>query len=418
VYNHVVDSALAAELDAAIVVEDLVHDICHLIEVPSVTGDETVAQHTFARLAERLGLDVEVHEEPLTALRSAGDYPGEEVARDRLVNVSAQLSGAVTAAPRLCISGHIDVVPAGERPWITPAFTADVRDGYIHGRGAADMKAGLVASMHAVAAAGRVLGRPPGDVVLHSVAAEEDGGLGALAMLRHDDEFAGCVIAEPTDGQVICAQAGALTWRGRITGRASHASTRLDGVSALDRFLPVYRALQELEVSLNRDVAHPLMRELALPYPLSVGRVRCGDWASSVPDELIFEGRVGVPMDMLPERVRELLEDVVRAAVDDRSAATIEWTGGQFAPAATNPAGRIVMVLRDAATETTGQVPALGGVPYGSDMRHYIARGVPTVLYGPGRLAQAHATDEAVAIDEALDHARVIARLVATFGSA
>ena len=144
---------------------------------------------------------------------------------------------------------------------------------------------------------------------MHSVAAEEDGGLGAFAALARDDAFGGCIIAEPTGGDVVCAHGGALTWTGMISGRSAHASDRLAGVSAIDRFLPVYAALQQLEAELNTDVRHPLLQAHALPYPLSVGRVAAGDWASTVPDELVFEGRVGVPVGMTAAEVRNRLEN-------------------------------------------------------------------------------------------------------------
>src|SRR4051794_5252660 len=183
---------LAADLDAAIDADRLVADICRVIATPSVTGDEAAAQQVVVEVASALGLEATMHDEPLESLRAAADYPGEEVARDRLVNVSIRAVGVDPNAPRLCLNGHIDVVPPGQQPWTTPPFSADVRDGWLRGRGAADMKSALVANLHAVAAVNAVRGRPPGDVAVHSVAGEEDGGLGALAILRHDDDFAGC----------------------------------------------------------------------------------------------------------------------------------------------------------------------------------------------------------------------------------
>lgn len=408
-----------ADLDAAIDEQQLLDDIRRLIEVPSITGDEAAAQHLVADIAARLGLVAETHEEDLAALRDADGYPGEEVTRDRLVNVTATAPGASPGAPRLCLSGHVDVVPPGDRAWTTGPFVATVRDGWIHGRGAADMKAGVVAALHAASATIRVLGRPPGDVVVHSVSAEEDGGLGAFAALRRDAAFAGCVIAEPTAGDVVCAHGGALTFRGRVRGVSAHAAFRLDGVSALDRFLPIHQALQLVEATLNRDVRHPLMRRQRLPYPLSIGRVRAGDWPSTVPDDLVFEGRVGVPVGMAPDEVRDLVERAVASAADDRGdAPELAWTGGQFAPAETDVDDPLVRRLVAHATAVRGVTPELAGAPYGSDMRLYRGYGVPTVMFGPGDLAQAHATDEAVEIAAVVAHARVMARLAASFGAA
>lgn len=392
----------------------LVDDVCRLI---AAGPDEVAAQLVVAEIAERLGLTVEVHDEDLDTVRALASQPGEEVHRDRLITVTATAFGRDPAAPRLCLSGHVDVVPIGQLPWSSPPFEPRVNNGRIYGRGAADMRSGLVGALHATAAVRASSGGPPGDVVVQSVVAEEDGGLGAFAALRRDAAFAGCVIAEPTDDAIVCANGGAMTWRATVRGRSAHASNRLAGVSALDRFLPIYRALQDLETSLNMGITHALMRGLELPYPLSVGVVRTGDWASSVPDVLVVDGRVGVPLGMTNAEVRRLLEAVVADAADDRGEApTIEWTGGQFEPAETPTDDRIVEQLVASVTTVMGAPPQLVGAPYGSDLRHFRAHGIPTVLYGPGSLQQAHATDENVEIASVLAHTRVLAELAATFG--
>jgi len=406
---------MADPLLAAIDVDTLVDDVCRLI---AAGPDEGAAQLVVAGIAERLGLRVELHEENLGALRQLDGYPGEEVARDRLVNVTATAPGRDGAAPRLCLSGHVDVVPPGQQPWTSSPFDPRVDSGWIYGRGAADMRGGVVASVHAVAAVMSACGQPPGDVVIQSVVAEEDGGLGAFAALSRDAAFAGCVISEPTDGTIICANAGALTWRGHIAGRAAHASDRLSGVSALDRFLPVYQALHDLEAELNADVAHPLMREHPLPYPLSVGVVRTGDWASTVPDELVFEGRVGVPIGMSADAVRRRLQEVVAAAADHRGEAPrIEWSGGQFEPGETPVDDPLIVDVAAEAAAVTGSAPRLAAAPYGSDLRLYRTHGIPTVQYGPGELAQAHAIDERLEIERLITHTHVLARLANRFGA-
>jgi acetylornithine deacetylase len=279
------------------------------------------------------------------------------------------------------------------------------------------MKGGVVAALHALAAITAVMAAPPGEVVLQSVVAEEDGGLGAFAALRRDANFAGCVIPEPTSGRLICAHGGALTFTGRINGRAAHASDRLAGVSALDRFLPVYRALQDVERTLNTGVDHPLMRDSLLPYPLNVGRVSAGDWASTVPDELVFECRVGVPVGMPAAEVRRLVERTVAETSDDEAEPpAITWTGGQFEASETPTDHPLVSAVADAAATVTGITPAVAGASYGSDMRLYAAHGIPTVMFGPGDVHQAHATDESTAIAEVVAHAQILAILAAGFG--
>ncbi len=205
----------------------------------------------------------------------------------------------------------------------------------MHGRGTCDMKAGVVANLaavRAVRAAGIALTRP---YALQLVVGEEDGGLGAFATLDRGHRGKACIITEPTSGTITTANAGALTFELRVPGVATHASTSYAGVSALEKFLPLHAALARLQERRNRDV-HPLMAEYPIAYPLSIGKVSCGDWASTVPDLLVAEGRLGVALGEDPESARAELEE----AVADAAGAdpwlrdhppTVAWTGGQFA---------------------------------------------------------------------------------------
>ena len=86
-----------------------------------------------------------------------------------------------------------------------------------------------------------------GDLVLASVQGEEDGGLGTFAMLQRGWTADACVVPEPTELDIIPANSGALTFRLRVRGEATHAARRTDGVSAIEKFWPVWQALQALE---------------------------------------------------------------------------------------------------------------------------------------------------------------------------
>lgn len=403
-------------LDEAVDSDQLVEDLQLLVDCRSDDGDETAAQLVVVQVAERLGLVVDVNEEDLFSLRQDPECPGEEVRRDRLLSVSATVPGRVPGAPRLALNGHVDVAPPGAEPWTTPPFRSDVRDGRLYGRGAADMKSGVVAALHAAAAVRTALGGVAGDVVVQSVAGEEDGGIGTWAALLRDRDFAGCVVTEPTAGTLVCATAGALTWRLRLIGVSAHACNRLDGVSALDRYLPVHAALKLLEDRLNRDVEHPLMGALRLPYPLSVGTVAAGDWPSNVPGEFVCEGRLGVPVGSSVAAAREEFEATVHAAVDaDGARAEISWSGGQFASAEIPVDSPLVRLLGDCAAEVLGEQPVRTGVPYGADMRQFTELGIPTVIYGPGSIRDAHCVDESVEVAELHQATRVLARAAARF---
>jgi acetylornithine deacetylase len=411
------DEALEAAVLAAIDRDALARDVGRLVAARSVTGEERAAVEVLAALVAEHGLEPVVHDHDLTALRAAPGYPGEEAERSELVGLTATLPGS--GPLRLCLNGHLDVVAPGAEAWAHPPFegVVDLGAGVVHGCGALDMKGSVIALLHALSAVRRVAGAAPADVVLQGVPSEEDGGLGTFAALEADARFDACLIPEPTAFDVVVAQAGALTFEGTVRGVSAHAAMRLEGVSALDRYLPIHAALATHEGAVNTAVAHPLMAELALPYPLLVGRVEAGTWSSRVPDLLTFEGRVGVRVGEEPAAARAALEAVVAAADDGAGPPPeIAWTGGQYASAQTAIDDPFVALVR-ACAEADGGAPRLVGVPYGADMRLFSARGIPCVMYGPPGIERAHAKDEWVGVEDLVRVARTVARTVLRFGA-
>jgi acetylornithine deacetylase len=260
--------------------------------------------------------------------------------------------------------------------------------------------------------------------LLCPVSGEEDGGLGTYAALEQlaATPIDACVIPEPTDLDLVPANGGALTFRLRVPGAAIHASRRSEGVSSIEKFVPVLRALSELEAIRNAHV-DPLMKRWPIAYPLSIGTVHAGDWASTVPDLLIAEGRLGVALDETADHARRELEAAVSRVCESDAwlrehPVTVEWWGGQFHSGRTEPDAPIVSLVRDAHTRTAGATPETYGGPYGSDLRLLVGKGgIPTVQYGPGDSRVAHAPDEYVAIDDVMTCAAVLAEVIVDFCS-
>jgi acetylornithine deacetylase len=384
----------------------LARNAAELVRVPSVTGDERAVLERLGELATGHGLDAELHVHDLDALRAQPGHPGEEAPRSELCGLTVTLPG--TRPGRVCLNGHLDVVGIGTEEWSDDPWSGRLDGGRLHGRGSVDMKGGVTAALHALLAL-RGGPEPAPTVVLQAVASEEDGGIGTFAALERDAAFDACLIPEPTGFDVVCAHAGALTFRATLRGRAAHAAMRLEGRSAIDRYVAAHLAMQEHERALNRDVAHPAMQKLALPFPLSVGRIEGGEWSSSVPDRVVFEGRLGVPVGASLPDARSAFE----AVLDDGEAPPpeIAWTGGQYAPAETDPAHPWVGSVLAAVRAERGSA-RVAGMPYGADMRFFCARGIPTVMVGTHGIEVAHAVDEWVSVDELAATARIIVRAV------
>ncbi|WP_307825135.1 ArgE/DapE family deacylase [Streptomyces sp. M2CJ-2] len=408
-------AALAAIDEAA-----LGRTLMELIAAPSVTGSaaESELQHQLAGRLERLGLEVDLWSMDLPALRAHPGFPGMEVPREEAWGLVGTTQDGGDG-PTLILQGHVDVVPPGDlEAWgdggpFVPRVTGDV----VHGRGACDMKAGLAAHLAALAAIRTAGIRLRGRVAAHFVVGEEDGGIGAFGTLERGHRGDACVIAEPTGGTLITANAGALTFRLAVPGKAAHGSAREQGVSAVDAYLPLHRALAALETERNRNPS-PLLAEYPIPYALSVGTVRAGDWASSVPDLLVAEGRLGVLLDEDPAEARAALERCVAEAcaadpwLRDHPA-TVTWPGGQFASGRLPEGHPLPDVVGAAHTDATGAPPPrLRGATYGSDLRHYTGAGIPTLQFGPGDIEVAHSPRERVSLRETVAVARTLALTV------
>ena len=413
--------AVAAAL-SAVDATALVALVQELVAVPTVTGSaaESEGQHRLERRLRAAGMETDLWSVDLPSTVADPDFPGMEAPREEAWGLVGQWGGTDPDAPVVVLNGHLDVVPTGAPGlWSTDPWSGEVRDGRLLGRGSCDMKAGLACQVAAVQALRAAGVRLRGQVQLQSVVGEEDGGLGTFATLRRGHRGDLAVICEPTSAALVTASAGALTFRLTVPGRSVHASMRTAGVDAVDKYLLVHAALRRLEAERNRD-ASPLMARYALPYPLSVGTVRAGDWPSSVPDLLVAEGRLGVALGEPVDQARAALERAVaQVCADDpwlrENPVRVEWFGGQFASGAVEPEDPVVGLVSAAHARLHGSRPAVHGVPYGSDQRLLTGLGgVPTVLYGPGDVRHAHAPDESVPVEELVRVTRTLVLLVAT----
>lgn len=275
------------------------------------------------------------------------------------------------------------------------------------------MKGGVVASLEAVRSLDPAA--LAGEVVVVTVPSEEDGGGGSLAAIRAGLTGDMVVITEPTNLDVVVAHAGAITFTLDVPGKAAHASTRTEGVSALEKLMVLTDALMDDERQRNEAETHPLMRALGLAYPTIIGKVSGGEWASTVLDRVVAEGRYGVRLGQDSNGAADDLRLAITEAWDadeflSGHPVRLEITGARFDSAEIDADHPLPVGLADAAALVTGTRPAIRGVPYGADMRLFINVGdSPCVMFGPGDVRHAHAADEHVPIDEVETCASVLA---------
>jgi acetylornithine deacetylase len=402
---------------AALDEQGLIKAFRDLVRIPSVTGQEATAQNWLAQQMRHFGLDVDLWDIDVAELQRHPQFPGMEIDRskDRAVGLVAtwRREAGEASGRRLVFNGHIDVVPGGDHAnWQHDPWEADLVEGRLYGRGACDMKGGLMAALFAVKAIKDSYVPINGSLMVQSVIGEEDGGIGTFASLLRGHRGDAAIVCEPTRLNLIPAHAGALTFTVRVPGKSAHACVRLEGVSAVEKYLDIHRTLIHLERQRNSEVEHPLLGKLSLPYPLSIGRVQAGNWSSSVPEELIFEGRIGVAMGESSDAVRRQFEYTLTNLAEEDPwlrdhPLEIKWSGGQFESAEIPLDHPLVKLCQQCMFDLTGHEPLLQGASYGSDLRLLVNfGGIPTVLFGPGDVRVAHMPDEHVESSEVILAAR------------
>ena len=399
--------------------DDAVVLLQELVTVPSVTGEEGAVQEVVERAFRERGLAVDRWEATPEEMGPYADHVGEQKTYSGRPNVVGVRSGRGRGSSML-LNAHVDTVAGGDpETWSRAPFSGEIEGDLLYGRGSCDMKGGLVTHLVALDALADLGVELRGDVSVAATVGEENGGLGALSAVLRGYRADAALITEPTRLALVPAQGGSLVFRLTVSGRSAHAAVRDEGVSALEKFIPIFEGIRALEEERNATLHHPLYEHLRNKAPISVGVVRAGNWASTVPESLVAEGRVGlIPGEEL-EPFRELVAERI-AAVAERDPwlkehpPKLEWFGGQFAPAEVAPDAPICEALKRAHELAAGEEPAVEGVPYGADMRLFIRFGeMPCIMYGAGDVNAAHAPNEHVSITELLTAAKTVACLLA-----
>lgn len=318
----------------------------------------------------------------------------------------------------LILQGHIDVVPPGAPElWSQPPFEARAIDGWLHGRGAADMKCGVSAMVFALDALARLGVEPASTVHVQTVSEEECTGNGALSTLARGYRADAALIPESMGHRIVRAELGSVWFRLRILGQPGHvlasATTGAHAILAAGAYI---EALQDLTAAINEEArGHLWFGHVESPVKFNPGRIRGGDWLGSVPSWCELDCRLSV----LPGHTLE----EVRARVTGAVAACAERLGGRM-PALTwigFQADGHVFEPGTAAEATLARIhESVLGTPLEgismtatSDTRFYdLYYGIPALCYGANARGM-HSPSEAVELSSLQATTEVIALFVA-----
>lgn len=357
-----------------------------LIQFPSLNppGEEKACSDFLASTLKNAGLEVETYE----------FAPGRP-------SIVARKRGATDAKP-LTFTGHIDVVPLGEKSWTADPFAGEIRDGKLYGRGASDMKAGVAAFVAATIAQTENDAPLKRGITLVITAGEETGCEGAFHLARNGllgpSEL--LIVAEPSSNLPIIAHKGSVRLRITAKGKTAHSSMPELGDNAIYKAARAIGALEQLDLS---DATHPLVGRPTLV----VSQVQGGMNINSVPDR----AEIGVDVRTVPGQDLAQLRERIQAAVGrDTAIEPIVEVPGLL----TSADDEWVRSVFAAAHKIAGAPPATRILPYftdGSVLRPAYGE-PPTVILGPGESSLAHQTDESCSIARLEEAVALYQRLI------
>lgn len=396
--------------------EQLIEDVCKVVQIPSVTGDEGKAQEHIKKLYENLGLEVDVFEADYDTLKKHPTYIESIPNFENRPNVIGKLKGTGEGRS-LILNGHIDVVsPEPFASWSFDPWGGIVDNGRIYGRGSMDMKGGLIANYYALKAVMESGFKPKGDVILQSVIEEElGGGGGALACFLKGYTGGGFITTEPN--RLGVGHPGINYFKVKIKGKPTHAAISHLGVSAAEKGFIIFQALTELDRIRAERQRFPLAEKVAgRSCNLNIGIFSAGDWTSTVPSSAELSVRISYTPDETKEDVvNEVEKCIMEAARRDpwlsENLPEIEWFGWDAAPWFQDVNDTFVQQFVKVSEGVLGEKPEFVAFPGGLDNRFAQEFNVPSLSFGPvgGNL---HGFDEYVTIDSVFETTQIIALMI------
>lgn len=375
-----------------------------LVATPSLRGAENAAQDLLEEQFRELGLEIDrwtLDADEISRHPAAGAIDVDYSRSDVVVGTHHADDGGRS----LILNGHVDVVPTGlPELWDRDPFDPAIVDGWLHGRGSGDMKAGLAAIPFALRALRDAGLRPAGRIHVQSVPEEESTGNGTVSTLQHGYHADAVLIPEPVGGDLVRAHLGVIWFKVKLTGRAAHAAEMSDGFNALDGAYALVGALRGLEEAWNaRSSEVPHFEGIEHPFNFNVGTMHGGDWTSSVPDHAEFTLRAGFPpghdVDSAWAEIRECIDTAVASLPVLRGASvTVAKTGFYADGYVLEPGSDAEAVLADAFHSAVGRDLGTRTMLCYIDSRvHGLFDGTPALVFGP-ECRRMHGADECVSV--------------------
>ena len=376
------------------IVEPLLRE---LVRIPSVNprGGSAAAEEELASFVadwmRRAGCDVVVDEV----------LPGRP-------NVLARIEGTDRSRV-LLLEGHMDTVEV-DGMTVAP-FGGEVRSGRLYGRGSTDAKGSLAAFMAAMADLRTSGSTPPVTIMLAAVVDEEHHYRGVTHLLATNHEtISGAIVGEPTELRMVVAHKGCLRFQVRAIGRSAHSSEPWTGDNAIE-------AMADAVIQI-RDVLGPqaqrLQDPLVGPATLTVTLISGGSGVNLVPETCTIH----IDRRILPGEEPELVWAEIKSALEAGRSGRLEVMAPDLVDAALDgDAASGIARAMAASLLATGLAAEAVGAPYGTDASKLARAGIPSVVFGPGSIRDAHRPDESIDLQEVERAASAVADVLRRFGA-
>jgi len=397
--------------------EEIIQTLKALVQFPTQTGQETEGQKYMQNLYSNLGLKVMSFEADYEKIHRHKDFVDSGWKFKGRPNIIGILEGK-SSARSLILNGHIDVVsPEPISEWDFSPWEGKVVGNRLYGRGACDMKAGLIANYFALKTLLAAGLKPEGTVMLQSVIEEEVlGGGGTLACLLEGFTADGLVIPEP-NMKIILAHPGVIFFCVRVAGKPAHAGVAHTGVNAIGKMNKVYQALIALDEKRAQEKHYPLFeRDSKRSCHLNIGTYRAGDWISTVAGWAQIECR----MAYIPgENVKEVKNQVQQAINDvahrdewlSQHLPEIVWLERRADAWEQDPNDPFVLAFKSSADKILESNAVITGATWGMDTRFAPYFKMPAISFGPNG-ENVHGVNEYVNLDSVIDCTKVLASFI------
>lgn len=315
-------------------------------------------------------------------------------------NLYARLGPAGSGG--VLLSGHSDVVPVDGQNWSVPPFALSERDGKLYGRGTADMK-GFIACM--LAAVPHFLAQPLAQPLHLAISYDEEVGcLGVRTLLdvlaSRPEKPDLCLIGEPTELQPVLGHKGKLAVRCEVQGAACHSAYAPQGVNAIQYAAKLIHRL----TTIGEVLAAPERQDARFDPPFTtvqIGLIQGGRALNIVPAECTFDFEVRTLPQDDAQQVAEELERYAQRELLPQMRAVNSDTEIRFYPLSSYPG--LYTAAQSAAAQLLAHLTgseAFSTVAFGTEGGLFHQAGIPSVICGPGSMAQGHKPDEFITIEQ------------------